>query len=119
MGLAAPGLADDLGQFLTPSVGDGDLVPLPGLLLRLLAGPTQPPLEDLADVLGVETDLEVPLDQVGDPGGGPQLGSPTVRRTPCRSKPSSWLNWASDMRGGRKWGIGSKPPGCLASRTQR
>ena len=54
VGLAAPGPADDPGQLLTPSVVDGRLVPLPGLPLRLLAGPAQPPLEDLADVLGVE-----------------------------------------------------------------
>ena len=29
--LPPAGLADDAGEFLTPSVGDGDLVPLPGL----------------------------------------------------------------------------------------
>ena len=85
VGLAAPGPADDPGQFLTPSVVDGHLVPLPGPPLRLLAGPAQPPLEDLADVLGVEGDAEVPLDQLGDPGGGPQLGPPAVGLGPFRA----------------------------------
>ena len=78
VGLAAAGPPDDRRQFLTPSVVDGDLVPLLGLLLRLLAGPPQPPLEHLADVLGVEADLEMPLDQLGGPGGGPQLGPKAV-----------------------------------------
>ena len=54
VGPPPPGPADDPGQLLTPSVGDGRLVALPGPPLRLLAGPAQPPLEDLADVLGVE-----------------------------------------------------------------
>jgi hypothetical protein len=78
MGLAPPGPADDLGQFLTPSVVDGDLVTLPGLLLRFLAGPVEPELDDLADVFGVVTDAEVALDDFGDPCGSPQLGPPAV-----------------------------------------
>jgi hypothetical protein len=78
MGLASPGLADDRGQFLTPSVGDGDLVAFLGLPLGLLAGPPQPTLEDLAGMLGVEMDGEAPLDQIGDAVGGPELGLPAV-----------------------------------------
>ena len=32
----------------------------------------------LANVLGVEADLEMPLDQLSGPGGGPQLGPPSM-----------------------------------------
>jgi hypothetical protein len=78
VGLAAAGPADDLGQFLTPSVVDGNLVTFPGLLLRLLATPVEPKLDDLADVLGVVTDAEMAADHLGDPRGGPQLGPPAV-----------------------------------------
>jgi hypothetical protein len=78
VGLAPPGAPDDPGQLHLPSGGDRRLVPLPGPLLRLLAGPPEPPLEDLADVLGVEADAEVPLDQRGHSVSGPQLGAPAV-----------------------------------------
>ena len=78
MGLAAAGSADDLGQFLTPSVVDGDLVTLPGLFLRLLATPVEPKLDDLADVLGVITDAEMATDYLGDPCSRPQLGPPAM-----------------------------------------
>src|SRR5262249_908492 len=70
VGLPTSGSTDDLGQFLTPSVVDRRLVPLPGPALGLLAGPLQPPLEHLADVLGVEAAVEVPLGQLGGPAGG-------------------------------------------------
>jgi hypothetical protein len=78
VGLAAAGSADDLGQFLTPSVVDGNRVTLLGLLLRLLATPVEPTLDDLADVLGVVTDAEMAADHLGDPCGGPQLGPPAM-----------------------------------------
>ena len=87
VGPASPGLADDRWQFLTPSVGDGDLVAFPGLPLGLLAGPPRPTLEDLADMLGVEMDGETPLDQVGDAVGGPELGLPTVGLGPLLQEP--------------------------------
>jgi transposase len=69
VGLAPPRPADDPGHFLTPSVVDGGLVPLLARSLGLLAGPLQPPLEHLADVLGVEADAEMSLDQLGGPAG--------------------------------------------------
>jgi hypothetical protein len=72
------GLADDVGQVLTPSVADGLHVPLLGPFLGLLAGPVEASLEDLANVLGMEGDLELTFDQLGDPTGGPQFGSPAV-----------------------------------------
>jgi hypothetical protein len=78
MGLAAAGSADDLGQFLTPSVVDGNRVALLGLLLRLLATPVEPTLDDLADVLGVITDAEMATDHLGDPCSRPQLGPPAM-----------------------------------------
>jgi hypothetical protein len=78
VGLAAAGSADDFGQFLTPSVVDGNRVALLGLLLRLLATPVEPTLNDLADVLGVVTDAEMTADHLGDPCGSPQLGPPAV-----------------------------------------
>jgi hypothetical protein len=78
VGLASAGPADDFGQFLTPSVVDGNRVSLFGLLLRLLATPVEPKLDDLADMLGVVADAEVAADHLGDPCGGPQLGPPAV-----------------------------------------
>jgi len=78
VGLAATGSADDLGQFLTPSVVDGNWVTLLGLLLRLLATPVEPTLDDLADVLGVVTDAEMATDHLGDPCSRPQLGPPAM-----------------------------------------
>jgi hypothetical protein len=86
MGLAAAGLADDLGQLLMPSVVDGDFVPLPGLLLRLLAGPGEPNLDDLADVLGVVADAKVVADHLSDPRGGPQFGPPALGSGPLAKK---------------------------------
>ena len=87
MGLASPGPADDLRQFLTPSVSNGDLVTFPGPPLGLLAGPGQAMLADLADMLGVEADLEMTFDELGDACGGPQLGAPPVSLGPWVSSP--------------------------------
>jgi len=78
VGLASAGSADDFGQFLTPSVVDGNRVTLSGFLLRFLATPVEPKLDDLADVLGVVMDAEMAADHLGDPCGGPQLGPPAV-----------------------------------------
>jgi hypothetical protein len=104
--------AEDLGEFLSPSVVDGDLVALAGPLLWLLAGPAQLPLEDLADVLGVEAHLEVPLDQVGDPGGGPQLGAPAVGHGPLQEqllKPLAVRLGEARVRPG--WGLAARAEG--------
>jgi hypothetical protein len=68
-------------------VVDGHLVAFLRPPLRLLAGPAQLALEDLADVLRVEGDAEVPLDEVGDAGGGPQRGPPAVRLGPLQQQP--------------------------------
>ena len=87
MGLSSPGSSDDFGQFLTPSVVDGDRVTLLGLFLRLLAGPAEPELEDLTDVLGVVSDAEMSVDQHGDAGGGPKLGAPAGLLAPSRRSP--------------------------------
>ena len=92
MGLSSPGASDDFGQFLTPSVVDGDLVTLPGLLLRLLAGPAEPELEDLTDVLGMVSHPEMSLDQHRDAVGGPKLGAPAVFLAPSKRSPSSCLS---------------------------
>jgi hypothetical protein len=59
-------------------VVDGDLVPLPGLLLRLLAGPVKPNLDDLADELEVVADAEVAADDLGNSCSSPQLGPPAM-----------------------------------------
>jgi hypothetical protein len=86
VGLASSGPADDLGQFLTPSVVDDSFFTLPGLLLRLLAGPVEPKLDDLADVFGVVTDAEVAANDFGDPCGSPQLGPPAVDFGPLQEQ---------------------------------
>lgn len=54
------------------------VVPLPGPLLGFLVGPAQLSFESLADVPGMKSRLGVSLDQVGDAGGGPQLGPTAV-----------------------------------------
>ena len=95
MRFASPGAADDLGQFLTPSVIDGDLVALPGLLLRLLAGPAEPKLDNLANMLRVVVDAEVSWDQLGDACGCPQLSSPAVSLGPLQEQ----LLEAVELRG--------------------
>jgi hypothetical protein len=92
-------------------VGDGGLVPLPGLPLRLLAGPAEPPLEHLADVLGVEADVEVALDQLGGPGGGPQLGAPAVGLGPLQQQGLQLLQLGVGEAGlGSGVGLGSERP---------
>ncbi len=68
-GPAQPGPADDLGQLLTLSVVDGDLVSLPRILLRFLAGPGERELDDLGDVFGAVSDAEMALDVFPDPSG--------------------------------------------------
>jgi hypothetical protein len=78
VGLAAAGASDDPGQFLAPSVLDGDFVTLLGLALGLLAGPAELMLEDLADVLGMEADVEMTANQLGSSIGGPQFGAPAM-----------------------------------------
>ena len=93
VGRAATSFADDLGQLLTPSVVDGHLVAFLGPSLRLLAGPAQASLKDLAHVLGVEADLEVPLDQLSDPCGGPQFSPPAMGLGPLQEQPFEFRQW--------------------------
>src|SRR5262249_50948787 len=113
--LPTSGSTDDLGQFLTPSVVDRRLVPLPGPALGLLAGPLQPPLEHLADVLGVEADVEVPLDQFGGPGGGPQCGPPAVGLGALQEPSFQFPELLGGEPGlGADMGLGGQRLGCLA-----
>jgi hypothetical protein len=72
-----------------PSMVNGDLIALPGLLPWLLAGPAEPKLDDLANVLRMVTDAEVAADHFRDSRGGPQFGAPAVGSGPCRSNFSS------------------------------
>jgi len=78
VGVTPERLPDDPGELVTDPPRHLLVVPLPGLPPGLLAAPVQPPLEDLADVLGVVADAELPLDQAGHPGGGPQFVVPPV-----------------------------------------
>src|SRR5581483_8807540 len=86
--------------------------PLPGPAAGLLAGPPEPPLEDLADVLGVVVEVELPLDQPGDAGGGPEFVVPAVGlrtlRQQARQRPEVGVGQAR-CRGG--WGLGVHPAG--------
>src|SRR6202043_674756 len=54
------------------------LVPLLGLGLRFLAGPTEAAFEDLSDMLGVIGDAEVTEDYLLDTGRRPQIVGPAV-----------------------------------------
>src|SRR5262245_3552469 len=115
VGLPASGSTDDAGQFLTPSEVDRRLVPLLGPALGLLAGPLQPPLEHLADVLGVEADVEVPLDQFGGPGGRPQFGPPAVGLGALQEQGSQSPQLLGGEPGpGAGMGLGGQLLGCLA-----
>lgn len=78
MSLASAGVADNARQVLTPSEVDGGLVAFAGPALGFLAGPARLPLEDLADVLGMEVNAEMTPDERGDAVGGPKFGAPTV-----------------------------------------
>ncbi len=49
------------------------LVPFPGLRLGLLATPPQAD-QEAPDVIGVVVDSKAPVDDLGDPAGGPQIG---------------------------------------------
>jgi hypothetical protein len=119
MGLSSPGASDDFGQFLTPSVVDGDLVTLPGLLLRLLAGPAEPELEDLTDVLGMVSHPEMSLDQHRDAVGGPKLGAPAVLPGPLQEEPFKLLELIGvEARGSTGMGLGGELFGGLASQLQ-
>lgn len=86
MGLALFGLLEDLGEVLTPSVVDLLDVALLGLLLGLLAAPTQPMPEDRADVLDVIGDGEVAADHLGHSLGRPQDVGPAVFGGPLKQE---------------------------------
>ncbi len=86
MRLALPGLLQNGGGFLTPSVVDRLGVGLLGLLLRLLAAPTQAMPADLADVLDVGLDAEVAADHLGDPPSTPKGIEPAVLGGPLGQK---------------------------------
>lgn len=81
-----------------PGSGPWHIGPLAGLL----AGPPEPPLEDLAIVLGVISDIELPLDSAGDAGGGPEGVRPAVGLGPLEEE----LFEAGEV-GGREAGGGS------------
>src|SRR5262249_42152210 len=83
---AAERLPDDPGEIVTDPPRHLLVVTFPGLRHRLLVSPPEPPLQDLANVLGVVAGVEVPLDQPGHPGGGPQLVVPPVGLGPLRQQ---------------------------------
>src|SRR5262249_32971286 len=53
-----------------------------GAFLRLLAGPTEAPGEQAAEVVGVVAHAKVPLDQGRHALGGPQVGGPAMGHGP-------------------------------------
>jgi hypothetical protein len=74
-----------------------------GLALRLLAGPLQALLEDLADVFGVVANAEVALNQAGDTIRGPELVGPTMLLGPLQQES---LQLAQLVRGEARGGTG-------------
>ena len=72
------GFAEDAREFVTQPAFDLLVVTFAGLAFRLLAGPAQALLENLADVFGVQGDAKALLDQACHAVGGPQLVGPTV-----------------------------------------
>ena len=78
MGVALFGLGQDARELVVEPAQDGLVVVAAGTVLRLLTASVEAAFEDLADVFGVIGDTEVPLDQDGDAGGGPQFGGPAV-----------------------------------------
>ncbi|QDV39326.1 hypothetical protein ElP_72910 (plasmid) [Tautonia plasticadhaerens] len=85
-GLPLLGPLDDPGRHLGPSAGDPLLVALLGPPLRLLAGPVQPPSDELAGVLDVVGDAEAAADDLGDPLGTPRVVGPAVGPGPPRQQ---------------------------------
>src|SRR5580704_9785039 len=78
VGLAYPGLAHDTREFISLPSLDLLLIAFAGPALRLLAGPAEFVLEDLAYVFGMEGDAEIALDQARDPISAPKLVGPAV-----------------------------------------
>src|SRR5262249_9403691 len=78
VGLPLPRLAEDARQLIRQPALHLLVVALAGLALGLLAGPTEPALEDLAHMLGVVGDAEALADEPCDAVGGPQLVGPAV-----------------------------------------
>ena len=100
MGLPRLGLPDDPGQLLDPSVGDPLLVALPGLQLRPLAAPAEPPSDDLVGVLRMVFDAEVAADHLGDPVGAPQrVGLWPLATAPFSRSPSNSRICPTESRG--------------------
>src|ERR1700722_4132615 len=78
VGVPLPRLPQDAREGLLLPAAYGILVAFLGLELRLLAGPAQTPLEDLADMLGVVGNAEVASDHFADAGRSPQVVGPAV-----------------------------------------
>jgi hypothetical protein len=112
VGSPLPSLLEDAGELLGPSVGDPLFIPLPGLLLRPLAAPTQPPSEDLADVLDVVLDAEAAADEFATrPALHRSLGQPWAR-APSSSRRSSSPTCSSLSRArGPGWGLAARASG--------
>ena len=119
VGMSLVGLADDPRQFLVPSVGDGRLVALLGLSLRLLAAPAQPLADQFADVLDVVSDAEVFGDHLGDPAGAPEV---VVVAMGPRALQKQGLQLSDlrvgEQRGGARMGLGVQLVGGLAGELQ-
>src|SRR5439155_2933499 len=62
---------------------DSGLVPLAGAAAGLLDRPAEALAEEAADVVGVVANVEVPADEFGDAGGGPEAVRPAVGLSPA------------------------------------
>ena len=106
VGLAAPGLPDDRGQFLTPSVVDGHLVPLPGLPLGLLAGPASRRLRILRTCSGWKWMRKCRSISSATRAAVHSSVRQPWALAPFSSRPSSSVSWSAESRGlGPGWGL--------------
>jgi hypothetical protein len=71
--------AQDARELVVEPAQDFLVIGQPDPLLRPLGASVEPPLEHLADVLGVEVAMEVAANDLGHPLGRPQLVAPAVR----------------------------------------
>jgi hypothetical protein len=118
MSVARPGLGQDARELPVQPAQDGFVVVSPRALLRLLTASVEAALEDLADVLGVETDPEVSADECGDARGRPEIVEPTVGGGPLQEEvlPVDQLVVAQ-ARGRTRMGLGSQALGMGAGLT--
>jgi hypothetical protein len=78
VGVPLPGLAQDAREFIRLPAFDLLVVALPSALLGFMTGPAQARLEELADMLRVIRNTEVPVNESGHPSRRPQFIRITV-----------------------------------------